>query len=558
MGSRKQLDLIMPAVLCAAVAFVIAKPARPASGPDKGTPPAARKFYADDPLLREPPPHPVKQVAKREVDDLYDFLANMYVTPKREGKEARLGPHPAGNINTLGEIPQDSWYTNRHYYRRMSIEELQRGPGNSTPPVPNGKWTIISAKSDGVTPGFVIQDERKNHYVLKFDPPQNPELSSGPDVIGSKIFYALGFNTPENYVVYFHREQFEIGDGVTYRDPSGKKRPLTGSVLEDLLKTQPKNREDMYRGLASRWIEGKLAGPFSYEGMRSDDPNDIVPHQDRRELRGLRIFAAWLNHQDTRSINSMDTLVTENGITYLKHYLLDFGSILGSAGNGPKLAWYGHEYVVERNSAVVQMVTLGLDPPRWARSEFRNYTGTGMLDYKSFDPASWKPSYPNPAFLMTDREDAFWAAKQIAAFTDEEIRALVETGRYTDPRAVDWITECLIKRRDKIAEVAFARTLPLDKFGVKDGELTFEDLAPGSHVANASHVYAVQWSKYDNQGHFTALTDAVGRKIPTIDGTEYLAATVQCTSNPSQSCPTPVTVYVRRSGTGTQVVGIDR
>ena len=62
---------------------------------------------------------------------------------------------------------------------------------------------------------------------------------------------------------------------------------------------------------------------------------------------------------------------------------------------------------------------------------------------------------PNPAFLRTDREDAFWAAKQVAAFTDDEIRALVETGEYSDPRATDWIAECLIKRRDKIADAWF-------------------------------------------------------------------------------------------------------
>ena len=100
-----------------------------------------------------------------------------------------------------------------------------------------------------------------------------------------------------------------------------------------------------------------------------------MPHQDRRELRGLRVFAAWLNHQDTRSINTMDTLVSENAVQYLKHYLIDFGSILGSAGVGPKLAWHGHEYVIERKAAAVQMVTFGFYPPRWARSEYRNYHG---------------------------------------------------------------------------------------------------------------------------------------------------------------------------------------
>ena len=65
-----------------------------------------------------------------------------------------------------------------------------------------------------------------------------------------------------------------------------------------------------------------------------------------------------------------------------------------------------------------------------------NLTGAGLFDHWSFDPVAWKSDYPNPAFLLMDREDAFWAAKQVAAFSDAEIRALVETGEYSDPRAV--------------------------------------------------------------------------------------------------------------------------
>jgi hypothetical protein len=556
MVSRKQLELVVPAALCA-VAIALAAPGRAASELDKGTPNTARKFYADDPLLREPAPRPVRTVEPRHVDDIYDFLKSTYVTPKRAGRQAKGGPHPAGNINTLGDVPDSPWYTNRHYLHRMTIEELQRGPGNSAPPDPNSAWRIVSAKSDGITPGFVVEDARKNRYVLKFDPPADPELCSAADVIGSKVFYALGYNTPENYIVHLRGENLEIGEGVMYHDPSGKKRPLTGHVLDELLKGQPKAPDGMYRVLVSRWLPGQVVGPFSYEGTRSDDPNDIVPHQDRRELRGLRVFAAWLNHQDTKSLNSMDTLVTENGVQFLKHYLLDFGSILGSNGTGPKSAWEGHEYVVERNAAVVQMVTLGFYLPSWVRSEYPNFTGVGRLDYKSFDPVSWKSTYPNPAFLLTDREDVFWAAKQVAAFSDDEIRALVQTGEYSDPRATDWIAECLIKRRDKIADVAFAKVLPLDKFRVKDAELAFDDLA-ANRTAGTPRSYEVRWAKYDQQGHLTALPNALGRKIPPISDTEYLAATIGCTDDPAQSRPNPVTVYLRRSGTGLRVVGIDR
>lgn len=51
---------------------------------------------------------------------------------------------------------------------------------------------------------------------------------------------------------------------------------------------------------------------FAYEGTRNDDPNDIVPHQHRRELRVLQVFGAWTNPVDIKANNTLDTVVTEN------------------------------------------------------------------------------------------------------------------------------------------------------------------------------------------------------------------------------------------------------
>jgi hypothetical protein len=554
MVSRKQHKLTTRSALWVAAIAVAGAMAQQSFGEEHGG-----KFYPDDPLLREPPPRPVSGITARDVDHIYDFLQGAYVTPRREGRIAKRAPQPALDVNTLGEVPDNSWHTNRHAFHRMSIADLQRGPGNSAPPDPNRSWRITAAKSDGITPGFVIEDGRKNRYVLKFDPPLYPELCSAADVIGSKMFYALGYDTPENYVVHFRPEQLEITDGVMYRHPSGKKIPLTARLVAELLQGQPKASDGTYRALASRWLNGKVVGPFDYRGTRSDDPNDTIPHENLRVLRGLAVFAAWLNHHDTSQINTMDTLVTEDGRQYIKHHLIDFGSILGSRGDRQKEPWIGHQYSIMLKETTMRAMTLGFYASRWERSDYPTLKGVGLLDAWSFDPLKWKPEVPNPAFLMMDRADAFWAAKQVAAFTNDEIRAVVETGKLSDQRAADWIADCLIKRRDKIAQAWFSKVLALDRFRVADGRLEFDDLS-ANYGPDTPRIYDVRWSGYDNDhGDLTPLSNASGTKLPPMpSATEYLAATIQCVDDAAKSCPDPVTVYVRRFGTGGQVVGIDR
>jgi len=554
MVSNEQHFVKMRSVVCIAAIAVAGALGQQVYAEDHG-----RKFYPDDPIEREPAPRPVSGIAVRSVDHIFDFLESSFVTPRREGKVAKHLPRPALDVNTLGEVPDNAWYTNRHAFHRMSIADLQRGPGNSTPPDPGLPWRITAAKSDGITPGFVIEDGRKNRYVLKFDPPQYPELCSAADVIGSKLFYALGYSTPENYVVHFRSEQLQTADGVMYRHPSGKKTPLTAHMVAELLKTQPKLADGTYRALASRWLDGKVIGPFDYRGARSDDPNDTIPHQDRRMLRGLAVFSSWLNHHDTSQINTMDTLVKEADHQYVKHHLIDFGSILGSRGDRPKEPWVGHQYSITNKESAMRAMSMGVYLTPSERSDYPRLRGIGLFDAWSFDPLQWKPEVPNVAFMMMDKADAFWAAKQVAAFTDDEIRAIVATGMLSDQRAAGWLADCLIKRRDKIAQAWFSKVLALDRFRIVDGSLAFDDLSAG-YDTGSPRSYEMDWSTYDNEnGVLTPLANAQGAKLPPAPSTtEYLAATIRCAGNKAGPCADPVTVYVRRSGMGFEVVGIDR
>ena len=95
-----------------------------------------------------------------------------------------------------------------------------------------------------------------------------------------------------------------------------------------------------------------------------------MPHEDRRELRGYGVFAAWLNHVDAKAINSLDMLVTENGRSFVRHHLIDFGSALGSGGVGPADYWAGAEYLVEPRDVARQMVGFGFSVPKWRTAPF--------------------------------------------------------------------------------------------------------------------------------------------------------------------------------------------
>src|SRR4029077_4327891 len=126
-------------------------------------------------------------------------------------------------------------------------------------------------------------------------------------------------------------------------------------------------------------------------------PNDIFAHENRRELRGLRVFSAWLNHDDSRAINSLDMLVRDGDRSYVKHHLIDFGSTLGSGSTGAQKARAGWEYLWEPAPAFERIFTFGLWDRKWDRVPYPDFASIGRIEADQFEPEAWKPEYPNPA-----------------------------------------------------------------------------------------------------------------------------------------------------------------
>ena len=387
------------------------------------------------------------------------------------GEHAR----PALNVNALDEVPSSSWFTNRIGIFPMTPEEVRRGPGE-TGPDRSAPWTVVGGKAEGVTPGLQIKDATGARFLLKFDPPGYEGMTIAAGAISVALFHAAGYNVPEDVVVDFERADLVLGEDVEI-EIEGVERAMTEADIDTLLGRVKQFQEGEWRGLASRFLSGRPVGPFDYKGRRKDDPNDRVDHEDRRELRGLRMMAAWVNHFDTKQDNTLDMFIAgEDGNGYVRHNLIDFASTLGSGGRGP-VRMFGNEYAIDFANITGRTMALGLYENEWRRLERPDgLDEVGYLPYENFDPMAFKPQQPNTAFSQLTRRDGYWAAKIISSFQDAHVDAAVSRGRYRNPAAAEYIATALKGRRDALVRYWFDRVPPLEFFALEGTRLSFHDI----------------------------------------------------------------------------------
>jgi len=350
-------------------------------------------------------------------------------------------------------------------------------------PDPIGNWEVIRGKTQGITPGFVIRDALDAVYVIKFDPPDWQEMATGAEIISTKIFHLAGYNCPENHLTSLDPDRITVSPQAKFVDSLGVKRPMTRDDVLKLLEPMPRQPDGTIRVIASRFLSGDIKGHFDYVGWRKDDPNDLVRHEHRRVLRGLRPLAAWTLHNDIRSLNNLETYVTDgDGRKYLMHYLIDFGATLGSASLFPNRIYEGHEYILDGDEIAKSFVTLGIYRRPYEGKKPTMTPATGYFESELFQPGSWKPNFPNPAFQNATDRDNYWGAKIVMAFTDELIDQIVSEARYSRAEDAAHMAQVLRERRDKVGRHWFARVNPADRFrigldGERDEVLEFDDLA---------------------------------------------------------------------------------
>ncbi|HKL16572.1 MAG TPA: hypothetical protein VJ915_13100 [Balneolaceae bacterium] len=409
------------------------------------------------------------------------------------------GPKQADNINLLDEVPESSWYTYRHYYNPMTPVEIARGP-NTVQPDTSGIWTIFSAKLEGANPGFFAEDARGNRFLIKFDGPDYPELTTSAEVIGTKIFYAAGYYVPESTITYFNPDKVQVGEGVMVEE-MGEERQMTQEDYRNIISVAARDDRGYVRALASKFVDGVPLGPWNFKSTRNDDPNDRVAHEHRREIRAMRVISSWLNDTDRRDANTM-SVYTDQG--YIRHLVQDFGNTLGANGASIHYPIYGQAYLVDPRYMMISGLSLGMYVRPWDEIDAQDYIphpSVGYFRSETFRPGQWVSVHPIPAFENMTLRDAFWGAKQVMSFSDEDIIAIVKSGQLSNKNAEEYLTQTLIERRDMIGDYWFRKINPIDKFMAErhadQVTLAFTDLGTEKGIFNSNstrYVYTLKLS----------------------------------------------------------------
>jgi hypothetical protein len=203
----------------------------------------------------------------------------------------------------------------------------------------------------------------------------------------------------------------------------------------------------------------------------------------------------------------------------------------------------------------------------WMTIDYPSYRGIGRFEAERFVPELWRPRVPNPAYVRSRPDDTFWAARKLAAISDEAIRAAVKAGKYSDPAAEKFLGDALIERRNKIARTWLTAVNPVsDPALAPDGTLTFVNVAAKYGVAAPASRYQAVWHRFDNAtGEAVRIgqTEAAGERLPgpsalPSGNAAFVRVDISAAGGPDPSWAVPVHAYFKRTGDAWKLVGFER
>lgn len=438
------------------------------------------------------------------------------------------------DVNALDEVPDSTWWTNRIGVHPMTTDELVRGADTKGPP--EGPFVIVHAKSGGGNPGFIATDKRGIKYLFKFDTKENPGQQTATDNIVQRLFWALGYHTPADFIVHFKRSELTIS-------PKLHAKRIDDKDIDLMLVEATRDPSGTIRATASEILDGEPRGPFAQLGTREDDPNDRIPHERRRVLRALKVFGSWVNNTDIKDDNGLDMYVDQ----HLVHYLVDFGEAFGGHQSEHDQLSIGFENAFDWSAQPKALFAFGLWHRPWESQVKTKWPQVGYFSAINFDPPSWKVFYPYRPFYVADRTDLYWGAKLVMKFDRAALEAIVATGEFEDPEAARYIVDVLMARQRAIGAAYLDGVTPFDELTLDKDRLCGTDLGRRYHFAGESELLV--------DGVRTPIPDSgqVCKSIPVTPGYHVLHLQIR---RPDHSTPVMELHYI--GGDHPHLVGILR
>ena len=420
---------------------------------------ASPRFYPDDPVWADDD-RALDASKMGEIEDTngYDFLVNSF------GETGERRDVRAMNVNSVDEVPDSSWFTNRIGRRGMTVEEVVNGPDQLSAHL-TGRLGGLWREGIGRSAGLPHVRSRGPALPDRGGPAVEPRIGEqAPKSSGRRSITPSATTSSRSIWRTSIASALVISEKATIRDPlNGRRRRIKKYDLDSVFNQAARRKDGRYRVIVSRFAPGRPAGNFRYYGTRPDDPNDIVSHEHRRELRGARVFGAWLNHDDSRGINSLDMVETDERKSVGQALHVRF-RIDSRQRDRLRAAASRRQRVPLRAKA--RMVDAGDVRPLRAPVDAHRLPGRAAVD-RSARVRGVRPAVMEARVSELRRstnmrpDDAFWAARIVSRFTNEMIRGVVEKAQYSDPRATDYMTQVLITRRDKVVATWLNQVCPV-------------------------------------------------------------------------------------------------
>ena len=505
----------------------------------------------------------IEEPAVKGFDRLTHHGYNFFNRQIREGLDP-VPSAPAEDVNRLGQVPDSSWFANRP--PGLTAEDVARGPGGDDPgPEAFKPWKVMQFKVGGRNPGLVIEDTRGVRHIVKFDKPGTPVIATSAGAVTARLLWACGYHVPDDRLVFFEKSDLVLTEGVREEAKSDREhRSADQIVLEMLEELAVDPVSGGYRALTSRFLPGLPVGGFSYRGTRGDDLNDRIPHQNRRSLRGLRVFAAWLNHVDVKVDNTLDLYTEVDGRRFLRHYLVDFDGCLGGYWAARREQRIGFAYDIDLGEFMTGLVGLGIPRRDYEHLDDVEDPLIGLFEAEVYDPAGWIANYVNPQVLSCNRADAYWAADILARLDVDHITAAVRQGRYRNPETEALLVKILRKRWEKTVDWGLTQVTPVT--GMENVEVSAAGLRIGAedtlehHGRPTDFRYRVDLLGPDGKSRAQLEiqdTPEIRLEPALLDGADYLVVRWTALDRDGQALP-PSDGHYGRTEDGWELLGILR